>query len=277
LRISYHAWKAYKECPKKFYLEFFKRAKPTVPPNDYHRLYGVVVQKFFEMFCNIWRFKTPHLFPEVIEERLELLWESTLISNEVNWSAPHQLSKKELFDKALKDICAIMGSTGQNYFLNTQSEVSIELKLKTQHVLTGRLDFVHADYLAGNSTVIFDGKGTDKIGKNIDNNQLYFYALLYYLSSSKIPDTLGIFYYQLNSFIPIFFNLEILNEFRAKLSLDIKEMTGRESFTATPCAKSCKYCKYIIGCQEGTESKAKRARKSKLSDIDGEGVIELVF
>jgi CRISPR/Cas system-associated exonuclease Cas4 (RecB family) len=275
MRISYHAWKAYKECPKKFFLEYIQKAPPTTATNDYHRLYGVLVQKFFEIFCNTWRFKTPHMFPEVIHERMIPLWDGILKTSEVCWTAPYvSMTQQEIFEKAWTDVCAVMDSLSQNYFLNSKSEVSIELKLKDEHVINGRIDFVHTDYLAGNSIVIFDGKGTGKIGKNIDNNQLLFYALLYFFSTKILPSTLGFFYYQLNIFVPVFFNQEVLNEFRAKLSLDIKQMTTLSEYRPTPCAKACKYCRYFIGCQEGLTAKAGRAKKSKLPELEGDGVVE---
>jgi CRISPR/Cas system-associated exonuclease Cas4 (RecB family) len=275
MRIRYHAWKAYKECPKKFFLEYIKKAPPSVPDNDYHKLYGLLVQKFFEFFCNTWRFKTPYMPPEIIHERMLVLWDAILKSSEVCWTAPFvSMTQQELFEKAWTDVCAIMDSLNQNYFLNSKSEVSIELKLKDEHVITGRLDFVHTDYLAGNAVVIFDGKGTGKIGKNIDNNQLLFYALLYFFSTKVLPSSLGFFYYQLNTFVPIFFDKSVLDEFRARLSLDIKEMTTVAEYLPTPCAKSCKYCRYLVGCQEGTMAKAGRAKKSKLPELEGDGIVE---
>jgi len=275
MRISYHVWKAYKECPKKFFLEYIKKASPTTTVNDYYKLYGVLTQKFFEMFCNIWRFKTPHMFPEVIHERMIPLWDNILKTSEVNWTAPFvSMNQQELFEKAWTDVCAIMESLSQNYFLNSRSEVTIELKLKDEHIINGRLDFIHTDYMAGNTVVIFDGKGTGKVGKNIDNNQLLFYALLYFFSTKVLPSTLGFFYYQLNTFVPIFFNKEVLDEFRAKLSLDVKEMTSVSEYKTMPCAKSCRYCNYLVGCQEGMTAKAGRARKSKLPELVGDGIVE---
>lgn len=272
--ISHKSWVTFKECPHKYYLTYIKKEKPLKQENDYHKLYGLLVQKFFELFCNLWRFKTPHLFPEVINERLLILWEKMLSTVNVEW--PARKTGQELFDRAFRDICTIMGSVEQNYFLNSKAEVTVQVKLKDSHILMGRIDFIHTDYLSGNSTVIFDGKGTDTIGKNVNKEQLYFYALLYYLETKVLPATLGFFYYRHNTFIPIFFNLEVLNEFRAQLSLDIKKMTSCDILNPTPSAKACKYCIYIGLCKEGLESKAKRSKQSKI-DIQCEGISEFSF
>jgi CRISPR/Cas system-associated exonuclease Cas4 (RecB family) len=273
MNISYHAWKAFNECPRKFLYEFVEKRPATVEDNDYPRLYGLLVQKFFELFCNNWRFKTPYIFPEIIRERLIKLYDDLLCTANVNWDAPiAAMSKEELLSQAVTDVCAIMDSMNQNHFLNTRSEISIELELKNKHIINGRLDFVHTNPMTDDD-IIFDGKGTNTIGKNVSNDQLYFYALLYSFKNKRPPAGTGFFYYRHNTFIPVFTNPKIINDFRVRLSVDIKDMTTRLDYIPTPCAKSCKYCRYMNGCKEGQEAKAKRARKSVI-DMDGTGIIE---
>ena len=63
--------------------------------------------------------------------------------------------------------------------------------------------------------MLFDGKGTDKIGKNVDNDQLYFYTLLYYFQFKKLPDQIGFYYFHLDTFTPVTLTEDLLNEFRA--------------------------------------------------------------
>ena len=276
MKISYHGWKSYKECPKKFLLKHLQKAPPTVPVNEYFTLYGRLVEKFFELFSNIWRFKTPYIFPEIIRERLQVLYNDILMASTVNWSAPFvKYTQNDIFEQAFTDVCTIMDSMQQNYFLSTRSEVGISLKLKDETELRGRIDFVHSDPLC-KDILIFDGKGTDTIGKNVSNDQVLFYALLYYFQYKVIPSGLGFFYYRFNTFIPVPISEHILNEFRARLSLDIKTITSDKEYKATPCAKSCKYCDYARTCLEGIESKGSRARKSKL-DFQGDGFIEFGF
>lgn len=273
MNISYHAWKAFTECPKKFNMEYIKKAPLTSPVNDYFKLYGLLVQKFLEMFCNIWRFNTPFLPPDMIKDKMVVLYEDILKTTTVIWTAPYcKLSKEDIFEEAVKDVCTIMDSPNQNYFLNTRSEIAIELKLKDFNSINGRIDFIHNDPITRSKDTIIDGKGSSKIGKNVDDNQLLFYSLLYFFQFSKIPDETGFFYYHFNTFIPVIITEKNINEFRARLSLDIKKMAAGES-DATPSAKSCKYCNYLEGCLEGLTAKAKRARKSKIKDMDGEGII----
>jgi CRISPR/Cas system-associated exonuclease Cas4 (RecB family) len=277
MRIDYHKWKDFKDCPKKFSLRYVEKLPPTVPENAYHTLYGRLVEKFFETFCNIWRFKTPHLFPEVIRERLIPIYDSIIQSSTITWSGPTiKHTKDEIFEQAYNDVCAIMESHNQNYFLNTKSEVSIEMQLKDGNVIDGRIDFLHKQPLNDDFSII-DGKGSSKIGRNVSDNQLLFYTLLYYFQYKRLPLETGFFYYRFNTFVPVLIDVDMINVFRAGLSLDIKKMTS-EAPIATPNAKSCKYCSYANSCLEGMVSKAGRAKKSKLDIVStGEGITEFGF
>lgn len=269
MNITYHKWKAFTECPKKFYLGYIKKAPPTVPQNDYFMLYGKLVEKFFQFFCNMWRFNTPYMSATDIKSKLEPIYPTILRTSTVIWTAPMcKQNEEEIFGDALRDICLIMDSPNQNYFLNTTSEVSIDLSLKNAHRLNGRIDFIHRDAINSNIESIIDGKGSSKIGKNVDDDQLLFYVLLYYFQYKKLPDSVGFFYYRYNTFVPVLINKDIINSFRAKLSLDIKTITTLEEYKATPSPKACLYCKYAQGCMECLQDRGTRAKKSKIDNLD---------
>jgi len=277
MKITYHSWKTFSECPKKHNLEYVQKQPSLVPINEYHTLYGKLVEMFFEMFCNIWRHETSYMPPDMIRNKLTLLYDQILQNSTVKWSGIgiHH-TKDEIFEQAFHDVCIIMDSHNQNYFLNTRSEVTITVDLKNDNRLEGRIDFIHKSPI-GNDISIFDGKGTDKIGKNISNNQLLFYAMLYYFRYNVLPVELGFFYFKHNSYVPIFFNDMVLNEFRSKLALDIKLMVTPEACDrATPSYKACRYCKYQPGCQEYITAKVSRAKKSKIDDM-GDGIINFGF
>jgi len=277
MNISYNAWRTYKECPKKFHLEYMKKAPPTVLVNDYFKLYGLLVEKFFEMFCNIWRFNTAFMPSDMIRDKMSILYEGILNTTTVMWSEPYcRLSSEEIFEKAVGDVCAIMDSQNQNYFLNSKSEVTIELRLKDSNVITGRLDFIHNDPIFRDNDTIIDGKGSGKIGKNVSDDQIFFYSLLYLFKYGKLPIEAGFFYYQYNTFIPVPVDEKKINEFRARLSLDVKNIMTSD-YLPTPCAKSCKYCNYIEGCTAGTEAKIKRMKGSRIKNIKGDGLVEFSF
>jgi CRISPR/Cas system-associated exonuclease Cas4 (RecB family) len=275
INISYHAWKDFRECPKKYFLKNRKKQPPAVPRNDYHALYGKLTEKFFQLFCNTWRYKTPYMFPDDIRAKLKVIYEGVLNSSVVNWNVPYaENTQEDIFNQSFADICAIMDSQSQNYFLGTRSEISIEINVKDGACINGRIDFVHKDAL-NQAITIFDGKGTNNIGKNIEDQQVIFYALLYFLHFKIMPEQLGFFYYRFNTFKPVAISFDLLNEFRAKLSLDIKKMINNPSFQATPSPKACKYCDYRTVCRECLEDQAKRKRGSKLDIPDQDGIVNI--
>lgn len=273
MKLDFHKWECFKECPKKFFMEHIKKEPHAIEYSDYPSLYGRTVERFFELFCNVWRFKTPYIFPDIIRERLVQIYEDQIKNSTIDWNCPKVgKTKEELFDLICSDVCAVMDSHNQNYFLNSSSEVTIDVALQNGHTITGRIDFVHGIPLC-EEVVIIDGKGSSKIGKNVSNDQLYMYALLYYLKHKKMPAEIGFFYYRFNTYIPVPFNINILNEFRAKLSLDITKMTESTEYNPEPSAQACKFCHYFPICLEGQRSRAQRARESKI-DIEGDGVVE---
>jgi CRISPR/Cas system-associated exonuclease Cas4 (RecB family) len=275
MNISYHAWKDYCECPQKYALRYRRNVPPTVPQNDYHKLYGVTIEKFFELFCNRWRMRTGgYMPPDYTEKKLRAVYDQVLETTEVNWSAPFaKLSSEDIFQEVLKDTHTIMDSQNQNYFLNTRSEVEFSLATKMGVNLTGRIDFIHEDPLTGDE-YIYDGKGATKIGKNVDIDQVLFYALLYHFQYEKLPVGLGFFYYRFNTLVPVDISTDILNLFRIRLSQDIKTILDDTKFVATPCTKACKYCNYRNSCQDFISWQARRRKAPDTGIPEKEGLVE---
>ena len=184
------------------------------------------------------------------------------------------LTKDDIFYQSLNDIATIMDSPNQNYFLNTKSEIPIDVK-GTDLTLSGRIDFIHRDAVS-NTPLIFDGKGTDTIGKNINDDQLFYYALLYKTHYNEIPAALGFFYYKFNLFKPVEFNESILQEFKKRLTLDINKIIADTEFNGTPSPKACQYCEYKTVCQDYAKYKAEHTKESKLELADtNTGVIDI--
>ena len=274
MNISYHAWKAYKECPRKYYLKFFRKTEPTRPDNNYFKLYGLLMEKFFEMFSNKWRFKTPYMPPDFIRKKLRVLYDNILEMNDVDWYGRFvKLGKEDIFEQALHDVQEIMNSENHNLFLNTKSEVAIEVKTKDGVTLSARIDFIHKNL--DNSVLILDGKGANKVKKNVSDDQLMFYALLYYLHTSKIPERLAFFYYRFNLVAPVPYDINTLNEFRARVSKDVKDIINMESFKARPSTKACKFCPYNNSCPDKTKWQAKKKKSS--IEKDAIGIVNLGF
>jgi len=146
MHINFSSWKAFTECPRKFYYEFVKKAAPTVEVNDYFKVYGTTIEKFFELFCNQWRFKTPYMPEDFIRYKMKPIFDSVIENSTIIWTSPGcKLSAEEIFEETVNDAFTIMESQNQNFFLNTKSEISIQLDMKNKHKMTGRIDFIHKD------------------------------------------------------------------------------------------------------------------------------------
>jgi CRISPR/Cas system-associated exonuclease Cas4 (RecB family) len=274
MNISYHSWKDYTECPKKYLLKDKLWQNPPVPPNEYFTIYGKLTEKFFQMYCNLWRFHLPYMLPEDIKFKLDILYKELLPTLQINWDAPFaKETKEDIFNQSCADVCAIMNSHNQNYFLNSRSETKIEIATKDDVNITGRIDFIHKDPM-GNGVTVFDGKGTTELGKNVSDDQLHFYALLYFLHFKVLPENLGFFYYRFNTYKPVEVSMSLVNEIRARLSISVKQIKD-EKFVATPSHKSCKYCDYQTTCEECIGDRVKRKRPSKLDTMDLTGLINL--
>lgn len=276
MHLNYHAWKMFVECPRKFFYKTIKKAPSTVVDNDYFKIYGLTIEKFFEMFSNHWRHDTPYMPKDLIEVKLEPIFNSVLNNSTVLWDAPYSsLTSEEIHQQIKDDIFTIMESQNQNYFLNTKAEISFRLDLKNGHKMTGRLDFLHIDALS-KEVYLIDGKGSMTMGKYVDKKQLWFYALLYYFSYKKWPDHLGFFYYRYNTLTPIEVDKDRLNIYRAEISMDFKKMFSGEDYSPTPSAKACKFCIYINNCDAGLKGKIGRMRSSKI-DFESDGVVAFSF
>lgn len=272
--ISYSTWTDLRDCPKRFEQLHILKQVPTVPVNEYHALYGTLVQKFFEYYCNTWRFKTPYLFPDIIQERLGPILDALLVTRTVNWNSGP--GKDEIIKKAAEDISTIMEGHGLNWFLNTRAELGLSVKLSCGHSISGRLDFVHTNAMHG-GVYLFDGKGTSK-KKNVDPDQLYWYSLLYWLHHKVMPSGIGFFFWKLNEYEEHPLSLDLLNAFRARISLMVKSIDGVRSYAATPSAKACRYCQFANSCPEGLLDKGSRAKKSKVDiQASGDGVLSFGF
>jgi hypothetical protein len=279
MNLSYSIWRDWKECPKRYFLKHRKQEPPTIKPNDYHKIYGLLMQEFFTNYANIWRLNTPYMPPEFIKEKMTALRGIIIPTLSVDWSAFFvKYTEDEIFDQACNDACLIMSTPEtSNLFLNSKSEVDLKVATKDGIDITCRMDFIHT-YPIDKRVLIFDGKGTNKVKKTVDEDQLLFYALLYRLHYGRMPDELGFFYYRFNRLAPVLLTIDILNQFRARLSMGIKAMLTESEFRATPTPKGCKWCEYRVGCKEKEEREMANRRGSRIKNLpDQEGVLEFSF
>jgi len=271
MRINFHTYKTYLECPKKYkYVE--DRVPPPQPDNMYFALYGKTIEKFFQGYCNDWGPAGIEFDKELVINYLTPIYKKILHYNEVDWGAPFvKLSSQDIFDSVVIDILECLNVF--TVFKKTRSETSFKVTLKNGDYINGRVDFL---YTTDNGEVeLLDGKGTDTLNKNIEPEQLFMYALMYYFTRKKLPNRIGFLYYKLRHIQYLDFDLKTIDTFRKKLLLVLQAIRSDTKFIGTPSTKACKYCQYKTICSEYSQRKIDRQKKSKIQFETNGDPIEL--
>lgn len=268
MRISYSSYKNYIECPRKYKYMLDRRPTPE-KESKYFALYGITVQKFFEDYCNFYLpqgkdFKSKDEIYKAVKQRWDYILSRPY--NYVKWDDPWcRESSDQIFNSVYLDVLAIMEKI--KIFESCKSEVKMGVKLKNSgDELFGRIDFIYKNPV--DSTVeILDGKGTAKMDKNVDPEQLYFYALLYLLTYKKLPDKIGFIYwrYQVIHYLDI--NMDILMEFKNKFALVKKSIKkDKEYKPKVGLSKGCKYCPYKVECDAWMQKKEANMKRKEERD-----------
>lgn len=261
MKLSYSEYRTYLDCPKKYKLEIDK-VEPPEEQSRYFALYGMVVELFFKKYTNFYVKQDITLNNNEIYEILRKLWDQILDENYVCWNDPWvKRSSEEIFSQAYEDILKNLKEF--DFWRYAQSEVPIEIILKkTGDLLTCRLDFVINN--TDGTVEIIDGKGTEKPDKNIDIEQLYFYALMYLLSNKKLPNKIGFLYYRFQMIKYMEFDKQTMVDFKNKLSVVKGAIKKDLDFKAkVKASKQCRWCAYNSTCDELILSRKKRAEKKK--------------
>jgi CRISPR/Cas system-associated exonuclease Cas4 (RecB family) len=244
--------------------------KPAEEENKYFALYGILIQKFFQKYINDILPSKISVTEALIRSLLSREWQKILDKNYVDWSEPYvKQTSDEIYEEVYKDVIDNMKAF--DFFNQCKSEVTINIKLKKSgDILDGRLDFIRK--CPDGSIEILDGKGTNHLDR-VDVDQLYFYALLYFLNHKKLPKRLGFLFYRYKSIQYIDFNQDLLIKFKDKLALAKEAIKKDKEFKPTlKMSKVCVWCPYKLMCQPYMDKReANSAKRSKMkADFDGD-------
>jgi CRISPR/Cas system-associated exonuclease Cas4 (RecB family) len=181
----------------------------------------------------------------------------------VVWDDPWcKKGSEEMFEELYEDVLENLKIF--NFFPYARSEVIYNIYLKkSRDELHGRMDFIIKN--PDGTVEILDGKGTNKIDKTVDKEQLYFYALLYLFRNKRLPDKLGFWYYKYQRVQYIDFDLDTIIEFKKKLALVKKSIkTDTVWEPKVKITKGCKFCDYKVDCDAYNLTKeANRIKRGK--------------
>lgn len=263
--LSFSKYDTYLACPKKYKYQV-DRITPPQKESKYFALYGILIQKFFEHYTNVYIPNKIEMTTDKIRSGLDVMWQKILRKEFVNWNDPWvKQTPSQIFEEALTDIVANIKEF--DFWESIKSEVSYKIELKkTKDVLNGRIDFIRN--LVDGEVEILDGKSTKHLDR-VDPEQLLFYALLYYLRHKKLPKKLGFLFYRYRIIKYIDFNKDILITFNNKLALAKKAIRLDKNFEAkVKLSKVCLWCPYKSICNPYLEKKAANSNKRRKNDID---------
>jgi hypothetical protein len=268
MKISFSSYDKYRNCPRQYHL-VYSGVKSPEKENKYFALYGILIQKFFEDYVNDILPSKIDVTENLIRSALSKMWKKILFKNHVDWSEPYvKDNADDIFEQVYLDI--LENIKAFDFFDQCKAEVSITIKLKKSgDILDGRLDFIRK--CPDGSIEILDGKSTKHLDR-VDVDQLYFYALLYFLNHKKLPKRLGFMFYQYRTIQYIDFSPEILLKFKNRLALAKETIKKDKVFQPTlKLSKVCIWCPYKLTCQPYMDKKEANSKKrSKIkSEYDG--------
>ncbi len=275
MKLTYSEYNTYLKCPR-LYDHVCRKVVVDYTPSEYFSLYGRLVESFFKKYVNDFLPNNIIVTEALVKDSLTKLWKSLLEKSYVDWKEPWcKENADQLFERSYNDV--LKNIQALDFWKHAQSEVTIELILKkSQDIIKGRLDFL-VKYPDG-KIAILDGKGTRKIDTNVDVDQLYFYALVYFLSNKRLPDQIGFLYYQYQMIKYVDIDLDILTKFRNKL-LIVKSIIQKDTaFEAkVKLSKHCLWCIYKFDCvayNNKKDANREKRKKINLPDMEG-GVVSL--
>lgn len=281
--LSYSGYKQYKNCPKQYWLKRIKKQTPPEQDSRHNAAIGTVVQRVYEDFYNeeLWR-KGAKTSDELLARAEVYLWE--YVENEyIDWDdfSCRFTGPTDVLAEILEMVPKVLTGIKREKFLGpyAKSEIDIKVRFGQEDFLLGYLDFVIRT--PEDELLLLDGKASRHRDKYVDETQLHFYALLFYLRYKRLPDRMGFFFYhfaddpeQAMQWIDV--DKAKIRDLRRDIEDVIYEIKQgkkkRSTFEANPVAKNCRYCLWESVCDERLQQKSanrkKRASKQPQLDVD---------
>jgi predicted RecB family nuclease len=285
LRISYSSLKQYESCPQQYKWQRLDKKPVPVQESRHHALMGTVIQQTFETFYKneIWRLRenASAYLKDVAADHLA----NFLSHNKVDWNSPTcNFTLADVTDELNRIIPAMVKTIAREKLLGpyAQSEVSVEVFLD-KDIILGNIDFLIVT--SDDQVLILDGKATKKREKNVDPDQLHFYAMLYFMRYQVRPNKLGfIFYHFADDPEQVMMWHEVsdlkIQEMRDRVRAMVRAMVSNQ-FEPTPKPSFCQYCPWEQQCQDrmiqkqvnSAKHNKNRSRDKALPPPDNNGMI----
>lgn len=266
--LSWSGYDTYRKCPKKYRLTRVEKLPPPEPESKHNALVGSVVQRVFEAFYNeeLWRMGKDtgaHLLERVAQYFHEYLDTEYVDFNHITC----KFTALDALQSCQEMVPKVLGGIKRHRLLGpyAKSEVTLKARLHDNYHLFGKLDFVIRQ--ADGTVLLLDGKASKHRDKYVDEGQLYFYALLFYLNHGKYPDKVGIYYYHFADDAEKAFDWyapdpEKIQALQADLISAFKAIES-SAFKAAPKSSHCQWCPWQNVCPEYQQKVASHREKQR--------------
>lgn len=281
--LSYSGYKQFRSCPKQYYLQRVRKEKPPEEDSRHNAIIGTVVQHVFEDFYNeeLWR-KGAKTSDELLARAELYLWK--YVEEEyIDWDSfsCRYEGPSEVLEEIRVMVPKVLAGIKREKFLGpyAKSEIDIKVRFGQEDFLVGYIDFIIRT--PENELLLLDGKASKHRDKYIDETQIHFYALMFYLRYKQLPDRMGFFYYHFADDPELAMDwIDVDKATIRDLRRDIEDAIyeigqGKKKpalFQANPVAKHCQYCRWQTVCSERMSQKAanrnKRASKQPKIEAD---------
>lgn len=270
IRISYSSLRQYEKCPRQYNWQRIERRPVLEVESRHHAMLGTVIQATFEDFYNKLLWKLGGGTSDYLKDLAIQHLETFLRENHVNWKdSTCNFTKADIVDELFRIIPATIQTIKREKLLGpyAKSEVPIELYLNKDIVL-GNLDFVIRT--TEDKVWIVDGKATKHRETRVDPDQLYFYAMLFYMRYQHMPDRLAfLYYYYADQPDKAMDWLEVdparVHAMRDRTEAAIAAMR-EDKWQPIPTPSNCQYCNWQLSCEERKAQKEVNSAKRKKTE-----------
>lgn len=278
--LYWSSFEMYRKCPQKFlWTKGWGNVDPKPIPvkkSEHHAFMGIVIQAVIERLYNdqLWKDKTT--YKQRLQELLEQKFRFHLGQSYIDWN--HAPTQEEMFRVCYDGVFGYIPTMVHHKLIGqyARSEVDIVAYLDKKIPIGSRIDFL---FHRRGDIMILDGKNSKYKGKYLNQDQLRWYALCYYVYHGKLPTHLGYIYWRFPyGFVPegsdqpeegVEWVPVVKDELRAlaQEAREVRRAMDEEKFPANPVPSECKWCDYESICPDRQEQRkanaGKRSKKEK--------------
>jgi hypothetical protein len=296
--LYWSRYETYTKCPQKFLWKYGHKGidvgggegKPKPEPveeSKHNAIVGIVVANFMDEFYKKEWYKNPETLHSNITQFIARETQFQIQSNNIDWTRAKSHGQME--QSATDAAIGFLATFKQHRLLGPYAKSELDLRNWIEegaYPIGGRPDLV-LKREKGSKVSIFDGKMSRRKRKGVNEDQLLWYGLLFWLSYNVIPSELGWIWYSypygmenddgsVESGVELLdFNKQDLLEIASK-GKEMIQSVSREEFDATPKASYCNYCIYESVCDARIEQRRKNSEKRRKNKKPPENINGIV-